>query len=169
MWMSQGPDTSGPGWVWTYRTTRARHLRRTPPSLGWSLLLHFLLVLLAPLWNQERLDTDRKIELSCCLMEASFKSPGVAPAAGSLDPRLGSGSTRWRILLGKMMTSPPPMMMTMRLLAQSTPLSRALLPIEEINLHPRTPVHQGSPVPRATSNIQVIQVGQVTHLIGTGG
>ena len=68
-----------------------------------------------------------------------------------------------------MMMSLPLMMMTMRLPAQPTPLSRALLPIEETNLHLRTPIHQVTPVIRATSNIQVIQIGQVTHLAETGG
>ena len=67
------------------------------------------------------------------------------------------------------MMSLPPMMMTMRLPARPTPLSRALLPIEETNLHLWTPIHQGTLAIRATSNIQVIQIGQVTHLAETVG
>ena len=156
IWMSQGPDTSGPAWALTYRTPRARHLLQMPPSLGWGLFFPLLpLILLAPPWSQERLDTDRKTELSCCLMGASFKSPDVAPEAGPLDSRLGSRSIRWRILLRKRVRIPPPVvMMVMRLLAHSTPLSRGPLPIEEINLQLLTPVPQ---------------IFQVTHLVGSGG
>jgi hypothetical protein len=46
-----------------YRTPGTLHPLCRPPLLVWGLSLPFLRLLLAPLWSQERLDTDRKTEL----------------------------------------------------------------------------------------------------------